>query len=50
MSDKDMELLKEMCKPLIQFLIDKHNPHTTIEITTNLIKVKEEINSLPIKL
>lgn len=50
MEDKrleEMEALEKLCKPVIEYLKEKYHPNCTLEVTTDGIKVKEDILSIP---
>lgn len=44
-----MEKLKKLAEPLIEYLKENHNPHTSIVITGERIVVVEDVMSIPNK-
>lgn len=44
-----MEKLEEICKPLIEYIRQNHNPHTEIVVTSDSITVKQNIIGIPEK-
>lgn len=42
-----MEDLKELAKPIIKQLKEKHHPYVEVVITQDGVKVKETIESIP---
>lgn len=46
--EEKMEELKEISKPLIDFIKENYNPHTTIIISQTCIKVVTDEISIPI--
>ena len=46
--DEKFELLKELCKPIREYLADNYNPHTTFLISTDRIKIVSDEVSIPV--
>ena len=43
----DIDSLEEMAKPLVKFLNENNNPHTSIIINSERIVVVEDVLSIP---
>lgn len=43
-----MEDLKELAKPIIKQLKEKHHPYVEVVITQDGVKVKETIENIPL--
>lgn len=44
---ENQEKLEELCKPVIEYLTKNYDPYVEITITTEHIKVKRDIMSIP---
>ena len=47
-SQKKVADLEELCKPIIEYLKENPDPYVEITITSEYIKVKRDIMSIPI--
>ena len=41
--------LKEVCKPIVEYLNENFDPHTTIMITSDCVKVCQDVYGVPIE-
>ncbi|WP_200865895.1 hypothetical protein [Metaclostridioides mangenotii] len=48
MDKKDFEELKELCKPIVEYLNDNYNMYYEVVITTSAIKLKSTELGVPI--
>lgn len=46
--EKEIEMLRDMCKPLIEYLNERHDPHTSIVVNGNEIKIVHDMLGIPI--
>lgn len=46
-SIKQMDSLEEVIQPVVKFLLENYNPHTSIIITSERIVVVEDVLSIP---
>lgn len=46
-SIKKMDSLEEVTQPVVKFLLENYNPHTSIIITSERIVVVEDVLSIP---
>lgn len=47
MADKDLEELKQLAAPLVDYLRKKHHPHTAIVVTDDRAVLLEEMMGVP---
>lgn len=45
--DVDKQILEDLAKPLVQYLRENHNPHTSIVITEERVVVVEDVIGIP---
>ncbi|AKA68499.1 hypothetical protein [Clostridium scatologenes] len=48
-NNKAMESLKKICTPVCDYLKDNYNPHCTVIITDNEIKLVEDKICIPVR-
>lgn len=46
---KQITKLEEICKPIVEYLNESFDSHTTIIITSNYIKVCQDVYGVPIE-
>lgn len=46
---KELEEIKKLCKPIVEYLEKKQDPYTEIVISMDFVKMKKEVLSVPNK-
>ena len=50
MAKTDFDVLEELCKPIVKYLHDNYDPHTTVVITDENARVERTELFVPIKI
>lgn len=45
---EDMKILEVLAHPIVDYLRERYNPHTTIVITDNRVVMVEDVVSVPL--